>query len=339
MRRLGIALLAFAFAILPARAADEPKDILNASFDVARELYTDIGAAFMKSYKEKNGVEIIVNKSFGGSSKQAKSIVDGVAADIATMNQETDITFLVDNGLVNKDWRTRLPDNAAPFSSTIVFLVRKGNPKGIKDWADLIKPKVELIVPNPKTSGNGRYTYLAAYAYALKANKDVDPKETDAKAKEFVSALFKNVVVMDTGGRAATTTFTNRTVGDVLLSFENELLFITKTQSPGEYEVVYPSISIQAELPVAVVDKIVDGRGSRKLATAYADYLWSEDAQRIGVKYFYRPRNAKVIEESKDLFGNIPLAKIDDVFGGWTKAFKTHFDKGGYFDQIFIEKK
>ncbi|PTY03649.1 hypothetical protein DB346_06860 [Verrucomicrobia bacterium LW23] len=329
----GLIAVSSASVVTPACAAEEPDQILNASFDVARELYGDFSTAFSKHYKATAGKDVKVNLSFGGSSKQAKSILEGMQADVATMNQETDIATLADKDYVAKNWRTRLPDNAAPMTSTIAILVRKGNPKGIKDWADLVKPGVELVIPNPKTSGNGRYTYLAAWAYTLRS-----PGGDEAKAQAFVTTLFNNVVVLDIGGRGATTSFITKGQGDALLSFENELLLITKKTNPGQYEIVYPSVSILAELPVSVVDTVVDARGSRKLATAYVEYLWSPEGQRIAASHYYRPRNKEIAEENKELFASIPLVSVDDVFGGWPKAFKTHFGDGGLFDQVYKKK-
>ena len=271
--------------------------------------------------------------SHGGSSKQARAVLDGLAADVVTMNQDTDIEILVSRGnLVVPDWRERLPDHAAPFTSTILFLVRSGNPKGIKDWDDLVKPGVQVIIPNPKTSGNGRYSYLAAWAFALKKSGG-----DEAKARAFVGALFRNVPVLDTGGRAASTTFAQHGLGDVLLTFENEVNLIRTDPSLGgdKLAVVVPSMSILAENPVSVVDRVVDQRGTRPVAEAYLRWLFTPEAQAIGVKHFYRPRDPELLARNAELFKQIPLVRVDEAFGSWAKAQATHFDDGGVFDQIF----
>ena len=244
--------------------------------------------------------------SNGGSSKQARAVIDGLEADVVTMNQETDIDAIAKVGLIANNWRSRLPDNAAPYTSTIVFLVRKGNPKGIKDWSDLVNPGVSVIVPNPKTSGNGRYSYLAAWAYAKRL-----PGSSDESAAEFVKALLKNVPVLETGGRAATNTFVQKEIGDVLLTFESEVLQITKVFSPDKFDVVYPPLSILAEAPVSVVDKVVDKRGTRKLAIAYLEYLWSDDGQKLAVQSYFRPRSDKLLAEHAALFPRIKLVSVD----------------------------
>lgn len=324
--------LAVLFAAL-AGAVAAPPDILNVSYDVTREFYQEYNAAFAGDYQAKHGVTPKIDLSNGGSSKQARAVIDGLEADVVTMNQETDIDAIAQAGLIAPDWKKRLPDNAAPYTSTIVFLVRKGNPKGIKDWNDLVKPGVSVIVPNPKTSGNGRYSYLAAWAYAK-----AQPSGDDATATKFVQALFKNVPVLETGGRAATTTFVQKELGDVLLTFESEVQQIIKTFSPGQFAIVYPSQSILAEAPVSVVDKVVDKRGTRELATAFLDYLWSDQGQRLAAKFYFRPRSAKILAENAALFPPIPLVGVAQVFGGWAAAQKTHFADGGIFDQIYQGK-
>ncbi|OAI42130.1 thiosulfate transporter subunit [Verrucomicrobia bacterium SCGC AG-212-E04] len=307
--------------------------ILNASYDVARGLYKDLNSAFQQEWKSKTGEDLTINMSHGGSSKQARAVLDGLAADVVTMNQDTDIEVLAKRGnLVAPDWRTRLPDHAAPFTSTILFLVRPGNPKGIRDWDDLVKPGVQVIIPNPKVTGNGRYSYLAAWAFALKKSGG-----DEAKAREFVTALFRNVPVLDSGGRAATTTFAQRGIGDVLLTFENEVNLIRAdpTLGGGKLEIVVPSLSILAENPVSVVDRVVDQRGTRAVSEAYLRWLFTPEAQAIGVRHFYRPRNRELLEKNAELFKQIPLVKVDETFGGWSRAQAIHFDDGGVFDQIY----
>jgi sulfate transport system substrate-binding protein len=318
-------LLASAFA-LSAHGADS---LLNVSYDVTREFYADYNAAFAKHRQAVGEPPLKIDQSHAGSSKQARAVLDGLAADVVTMNQDTDIQLLADAGLVAADWRKRLPDHAAPYTSTIVFLVRKGNPGGIKDWSDLTKPGVEVIIPNPKTSGNGRYSYLAAWAYARNAAGG-----TDAKAGEFVTALFRNAPILPSGGRDATVTFTERGIGDALLTFESEALQISKVLKPGSFEVVTPGSSILAEAPVSVVDKVVDKRGTRADATEYLKYLWSEDGQKIAAEHFFRPRSKALLEANAGQFPALTLHTVDDVFGGWGEAQK-HFADGGSFDSIF----
>nr|WP_314608183.1 sulfate ABC transporter substrate-binding protein [uncultured Janthinobacterium sp.] len=309
-------------------SAAEPVVLLNASYDVMRELFKDVNPAFIADWKAKTGETITIKQSHGGSSKQARSVADGLEASVVTMNQANDIDILVDRGLVVADWAKKFPNNAAPFYSTMVYLVRKGNPKHIKDWDDLAKPGIKVIVPNPKTSGNGRYTYLAAWGYAVKKGG------SEAQARELVSKLFKNVPVLDGGGRGATTTFTQREIGDVLVTFENEVQLV-RAEFGDNFEVVYPSISILAESPVAVVDKVVDRRGIRKEATAYLQYLYSEPGQELVAKHYLRPRSAAVAKKYAANFKPITLFTIDDVFGGWKQAQKKHFDDGGEFDKIY----
>ncbi len=310
-----------------------PTTILNVSYDVTREFYGDYNKAFLAAYKAKSGVDAKIDVSNGGSSKQAGSVIDGLPADVVTMNQASDIDAIAKAGLINADWKTRLPNNAAPYTSTIVFLVRKGNPKGIKDWSDLVKAGTSVIVPNPKTSGNGRYSYLSAWIYA-KAQAGA----TDATAGAFVKALFKNVPVLETGGRGATNAFVQKEIGDVLLTFESEVLQITKVFSPDSFDVVYPSVSVLAEAPVSVVDRVVDRRGSRELATAYLEYLWSDEGQKIAAKYYLRPRNEKLLAENTAIFPAIKLVSVEDAFGSWADAQKIHFADNGLFDQIYQAK-
>jgi sulfate transport system substrate-binding protein len=324
-------LLALLLAVSVATAA--PSNILNVSYDVTREFYQEYNSVFVQAYQKKNGIAPTVDLSNGGSSKQARAVIDGLEADVVTMNQDTDIDAIAKAGLISNSWKSRLPNNAAPYTSTIVFLVHKGNPKAIKDWGDLVSPGVSVIVPNPKTSGNGRYSYLAAWAYAKSR-----PGGSKAAAAEFVKALFKNVPVLETGGRAATNTFVQKGIGDVLLTFESEVLQITKVFSPDQFEVVYPPVSILAEAPVSVVDAVVDRRGTRKLATAYLEYLWSDDGQRLAVKSYFRPRSEKLLAENAAIFPPIKLVSVDSAFGGWEAAQAAHFNDGGYFDQIYQAK-
>jgi sulfate/thiosulfate-binding protein len=307
--------------------------LLNVSYDVARDFYREVNPAFAKAWKAQTGQEVVINQSHAGSSVQIRAVLDGLEADVVTMNQEIDINTLAAAGLVAKDWRTRLPDNAAPYSSTMLFLVRKGNPKGIHDWGDLIKPGVQVIIPNPKITGNGRYSYLAAWAWALKNSGNHDEKS----ARDFVTKLFKNVPVLDSGGRAATTTFAQRGIGDVLLTFESETTLIKNDPSLGgdKLEPVVPSLSIVAEAPVAVVDKIVDKHGTRALAEAYLKFLFTDEAQEIAAAKYYRPSSPAVAAKYASRFPKLDLITVDDVFGGWEKAQKTHFADGGVFDQIY----
>jgi len=305
--------------------------LLNVSYDVMREVFKDINPAFIADYKQKNGVTLTVNQSHGGSSKQARAVADGLEASVVTMNQANDVDLLADRGLVAADWKAKFPHGAAPFYSTVVYLVRKGNPKQIKDWTDLAKPDVKVVIPNPKTSGNGRYTYLAAWGSVLKKGG------TEAQARELVGKIFKNVPVMDTGGRAATTTFTQRQIGDVLVTFENEVQLV-RTEFGDNFEVVYPAVSILAESPVAVVDKVVDKRGLRKEATAYLNFLYSDAGQEILAKHYLRPTSEAVAKKYAATFKPITLLSVDTVFGGWRAAQKKHFDDGGEFDKIFATK-
>jgi sulfate/thiosulfate-binding protein len=304
--------------------------LLNVSYDPTRELYQDYNAAFAKYWKAKNNEVVNIRQSHGGSGKQAWAVTDGLEADVVTLALAYDINALSAKNLIPADWQKRLPQNASPYTSTIVFLVRKGNPKQIKDWGDLIKPGIAVITPNPKTSGGARWNYLAAWAYALK-----QPGGTEATAGEYVGKLFKNVKVLDSGARGATTTFTERGIGDVLLAWENEAYLAVKELGPEKFDIVTPSLSILAEPPVAVVDKVVDKRGTRKVAQAYLEYLYSPEGQEIAARHYYRPRDAKVAAKYAKNFAKINLITIDEVFGGWDKAQKTHFADGGSFDRIY----
>ncbi len=306
-------------------------NLLNVSYDVTREFYKDFNPAFIQYWKAKTGETVTINQSHGGSSKQARAVVDGLAADVITMNQDPDIDILYERGkLIPKDWQKRLPNSSAPTTSTTVFLVRKGNPKHIKDWDDLVKPGVSVIIPNPKTSGNGKYSYLAAWGYVIKNGGD------EAKAKDFVSKLFKNVPVLDAGGRGATTTFAQRNIGDALLTFENEVNLIKK-ELGDKFDVIYPSSSILAENPITLVDKVVDKKKTRVVAQAYLDFHYSEEGQEIAARHHLRPRLASVAAKHKDEFKQLDLFTIDEIFGGWAKAQKTHFADGGLFDQIYTK--
>jgi sulfate transport system substrate-binding protein len=324
---LGLALA----AALPLSASAKDVDLLNVSYDVARELYKDINPAFTAQYKKETGENVTVKQSHAGSSKQARAVADGLEASVVTMNQANDIDFLADRGLVAKDWAKKFPDHASPYYSTMVFLVRKGNPKNIHDWADLAKPGVQVVIPNPKTAGNGRYTYLAAWGSVLKKGG------TEAQARDLVKRIFKNVPILDAGGRAATTTFTQRQIGDALVTFENEVSLV-RAETGGNFDVVYPSVSILAESPVAVVDKVVDRKGIRKEATAYLNFLYSPAGQEIGARHFLRVRNEAVMKKYAANYKPIALFTVDELFGGWQKAQAVHFNDGGEFDKIYQSK-
>ena len=329
-RRWILALVVGALA-LPLTSGAADAELLNVSYDVARELYKEINPAFIADYKQKTGETVVVKQSHGGSSKQARSVADGLEASVVTMNQANDIDMLAERGLITPDWAKKFPNGAAPFYSTMVFLVRKGNPKQITNWDDLAKPGIKVVIPNPKTAGNGRYTYLAAWGSVLKKGG------TEAQARDLVTRIFKNVPVLDTGGRAATTTFTQREIGDALVTFENEVQMV-RSEFGDNFEVVYPPLSILAESPVAVVDKVVDRRGVRKQATAYLNFLYSEAGQEIGAKHFMRVRSAAATKKFAANYKPIALFTVDDVFGGWKQAQKKHFDDGAEFDKIYQPK-
>ena len=332
-RKLALA-LSVGLAASLATGARADSTLLNVSYDPTRELYQDYNAAFAKYWKEKSGETVTVKQSHGGSGKQARAVIDGLEADIVTLALAYDVDALNKNGaLIPADWAKRLPNNAAPYTSTIVFLVRKGNPKALKDWNDLGKDGVEVVTPNPKTSGGARWNYLAAWGYALK-----QPGGSDATAKELVTKIFKNVKVLDSGARGSTTTFVERGIGDVLLAWENEAHLALKELGPDKFEIVTPSISILAEPPVAVVDKNVDKHGTRKIAEEYLKYLYSPETQDIAGKNYYRPRDAAALAKYEKNFDKVALFTIDDVFGGWDKAQATHFADGGIFDQIYGSK-
>jgi sulfate/thiosulfate-binding protein len=332
MRSLLRSLLLLLVAGAPvAQLAADPIHLLNVSYDPTRELYEEFDQAFAKEYLAKSGKQVIIEQSHGGSGKQARSVIDGLEADVVTLGLGADIDALHDNGnLVIADWQARYPHNSCPYTSTIVLLVRKGNPKEIKDWPDLIKPGVQVITPNPKTSSGGRWNFLAAWGYALQANQ-----KDEAKAKEFVTALYTNVPVLDSGARGSTTTFAQRELGDVLIAWENEAYLSFKEFGPDKFAIVNPSVSVLAEPPVSVVDKIVDKKGTREVATAYLQYLYSPVGQEIIAKNFYRPIDPQIYAKYSKQFPNIELFTVDGFFGGWKAAQAKFFADGGVFDQIY----
>jgi sulfate transport system substrate-binding protein len=300
--------------------------LLNVSYDPTRELYAAINAAFARQWEARTGQKVTIEQSHAGSGKQARAVIDGLEADVVTLGLAYDVDAVAKAGLIQPDWATRLPDHAAPFTSTIVFLVRKGNPKAIKDWDDLVKPGVAVITPNPKTSGGARWNYLAAWGFAVKRGGN------DAAARKFVADLYRNVPVLDSGARGATTTFVERGIGDVLLAWENEALLAVEKLGKDKVEIVVPSVSILAEPPVAVVDKNVDRRGTRAAATAYLQFLYSPEGQKIAAQSYFRPRDASAA--ATRAFPQVQLFTIDEMFGGWSKAQPAHFDDGGVFDQV-----
>ncbi|WP_124553018.1 sulfate ABC transporter substrate-binding protein [Methylophilus methylotrophus] len=317
------ALLAMLLSSVSLQAAE----LLNASYDVTREFYKDFNPAFVQYWKEKTGETVTINQSHGGSTKQARSVVDGLPADVITMNRSADIDILAQKGkLIPANWQTRLPNNSVPSASPTVFLVRKGNPKQVKDWDDLIRPGVTSVIPNPKTSGNGKYSYLAAWGYITHKGGD------DTKARQFVTELFKHVPVLDTGGRGATTTFAQREIGDVLVTFENEVYLLQKELGEDKYEVVYPSVTVLAENPIALVDKVVDKKGTRKVAQAYLEFHFSPQGQAIAAKHYLRPQ---VTEVAQHTFKKLNTFTVKQAFGSWNEAENTHFSDGGIFDQIY----
>jgi sulfate/thiosulfate-binding protein len=332
-RILARALVALAVSVSAGAVAAKDIQLLNVSYDPTRELYQEYNAAFAKYWKGKTGDTVTVNNSHGGSGKQARSVIDGLDADVVTLALAYDIDAIAEKGLVAKDWQKKFKDNSTPYTSTIVFLVRKGNPKGIKDWADIAKPGVGVIVANPKTSGGARWAYLAAYGWALK-----QPGATDAKAREYIAKVYANVPVLDSGARGATVTFAERGVGDVLLAWENEGYLSLKEFGADKFDVVYPPTSILAEPPVAVVDKVVDRKGTRAVAQAYLDWLYSPEAQEIEAKNYYRPIDKTVAAKYAAKFPAVKMFTIDDTFGGWASAQKTHIADGGVFDQIYTRK-
>jgi len=327
-------LLALVFFVLGSaygKNAGAQVSLLNVSYDPTRELYQDFNAAFAKYWKTKSGQDVSIKQSHGGSGKQGRSVIDGLPADVVTLALAYDIDAIAEKaGLLPKNWQSRLPHNSAPYTSTIVFLVRNGNPKQIKDWEDLGKPGVSVITPNPKTSGGARWNYLAAWGYALKKYGN-----DEAKAKDLVTKIYKNVPVLDSGARGSTTTFVERGIGDVFISWENEALLVTHDLAKDKFEIVMPSVSILAEPPVALVDKVVDKKGTRAVAQAYLEYLYAPEGQEISAKHYYRPRQAEVAAKYSANFPKVSLFTVDELFGGWGKAQKTHFGDGGTFDQIY----
>ena len=325
--------LAGAVVVVGTAPAVAQTSLLNVSYDVARDFYKDYNPLFQKHWKEKSGESIELKQSHAGSSKQVRAVADGLEADVVTMNQASDVDFLAEKGLVVKDYAKKFPTNASPYTSTMVFIVRKGNPKGLKDWSDLVQPGVQVILPHPKNTGNGRYSYLAAWGYALK-----QPGGNDKSAQEFVGKLLKNAPLFASGGRDATTTFMQRKIGDVLVSFESEAELIAKEFGKGGFDVVHPSLSILTEFPVAIVERTVDKKGTRKQAQAYLDYLWSKEGQENAAQNYLRPRDSEVLKKYAAQFPAINTFTVDEVFGGWSKAFPAHFKDGGSFDQIYQSK-
>lgn len=324
-----LALLVLSVSTSSARAETT---LLNVSYDVTREFYQDINREFAEHWRRTANETVTIRQSHGGSSKQARSVIDGLEADVITMNQALDIDMLAERGkLIPTNWADRLPHRSAPNTSTILFLVRQGNPKGIRDWPDLIRPKISVIIPNPKTSGNGRYSYLAAWAYALR-----QPGGDASKAEAFVASLFRNVPVLDSGGRGATTTFAQRGIGDVLLTFESEIEPIRREFGTNSFAVVVPPTSILAENPVTWVDKVVKKRKTEALARAYLEFLYSETGQELAARHHFRPRDPKILAKHRDGFPTLDLFDVDSVFGSWRQAQKIHFDDGGVFDRIYI---
>ncbi|MES2263806.1 MAG: sulfate ABC transporter substrate-binding protein [Pseudomonadota bacterium] len=304
--------------------------LLNVSYDPTRELYQEVNQAFAKDWKAKTGDNVTIKQSHGGSGKQARTVIDGLDADVVTLALAYDIDSVAEHGLLQKNWQKKLAHNSTPYSSTIVFLVRKGNPKGIKDWNDLIKPGIGVITPNPKTSGGARWNYLAAWGYALK-----QPGGSEASAKDFVGKLFKNVPVLDSGARGSTVTFVERGIGDVLIAWENEAFLAVKELGPDKVDIIVPSVSVLAEPPVAVVDKVVDKHGTKKVAEAYLNFLYTDAGQEVIAKNYYRPTVDKAAKKYASQFPKLKLFNIEEVAGGWTKAQKTHFADGGLFDQLY----
>jgi len=321
-------------AILGLAAQAPAQELLNVSYDPTRELYQELNAGFAAQWKAKTGKSVTIQQSHGGAAKQARAVIDGLEADILTLALAYDIDAVAESGLLARDWQKRLPQNSCPYTSTIVFLVRKGNPKGIKDWGDLVKPGISVITPNPKTSGGARWNYLAAWAWALR-----QPGGNEQKARDFVTALFKNVPVLDSGARGSTNTFVQRGLGDVLLAWENEAFLSIRELGPEKVDIVVPTLSILAEPPVTVVDKVVDKKGTRAVAQAYLEYLYTPEGQALAAKHYYRPRDKAALAKAPVKYAELKLVTIDEVFGGWQKAQKTHFADGGIFDQIYQPTK
>ncbi len=326
-------LLAGSLLALASVTALADATLLNASYDVARDVYKDYNPMFQKYWKAKTGEAVELKQSHGGSTKQVRAVADGLEADVVTMNQANDIEFLAEKGLVAKDWAKKFPNNASPYTSAMVFIVRKGNPRALMDWSDLAKPGIQVIMPHPKNTGNGRNSYLSAWAWALR-----QPGSNDKSAQEFVGKLLKNAPLFAAGGRDATTTFMQRKMGDVLITFECEAEMIAKEFGKGEFEVIYPSLTMQTEFPVALVDKVVDKKSTRKQAQAYLDYLWSKEGQENAAQNYLRPRDGEMLKKYSQFFPAVKTFTVDEVFGGANKAFLTHFKDGGSFDQVFQSK-
>ena len=329
------ALHSFALAaalILPLTAVAQTENLLNVSYDVSRELYKDVNPAFAAQWKAKTGKTVAVAQSHGGSSAQAQAVANGLEADVVTMNQATDLDLLADKGVIAKDWAKRFPHGAAPYTTTTVFLVRKGNPKKILDWTDLARPGLSVIIPNPKTSGNGRYTYLGAWGSVIaKGGKEAD-------ARDFVAKLLANVPVLDGGGRGATTTFTQRAIGDVLVTFENEAALIAQEVGKDKFDLVYPSVTIEAEAPVAVNEKVTAKKGTRVAAQAYLDFLFAPEGQEIIAKHDFRPRDPAVLKRYASSFPPVKTFTVDSLLGGWASVYKQHFGDGGIYDQLIVKR-
>ena len=331
LRLVRTALIASALSLTVAHG--EEKTLLNSSYDVTREFYKGVDDLFAAHWKAKTGDSVLVDQSHGGSSKQARAVLDGLEADVVTFNQSTDIDILVPSGLVDAKWREKFPHNASPYTSTILFLVRKGNPKNIKDWNDLIREGVQVIIPNPKTSGNGRYSYIGAWAYALQQNGN-----DEGKAREFVTKLFANVPVLDGGGRGATNSFAQNGIGDVLLTFENEVNLTIRELGADKFDVVVPSVSILADAPIAVVDPVAKKHGNTEVAKAYLDFLFTDEVQELAAQQFFRPSSEAILKKHAASFPNIKLVTVEEVAGGWQKAGEVHFKDGALFDQIYQRK-
>jgi sulfate/thiosulfate-binding protein len=331
MNKKAFLVLGFILLLIPGTATAGTVTLLNVSYDPTRELYQDYNAAFAKYWKAKTGNDVQIQQSHGGSSKQARAVIDGLEADVVTLALAYDIDAIAQNGkLLPANWQSRLPDNSSPYTSTIIFLVRKGNPKGIKDWDDLVRPGVSVITPNPKTSGGARWNYLGAWGYALKKNGG-----DESKAKDFVSKLYKNVPVLDSGARGSTTTFVERGMGDVLIAWENEVLLGAKDLGQDKFEIVVPSVSILCEPTVSVVDKVVDKKGTRAVAEEYLKYLYSPEGQEIAAKRYYRPRSEVIAKKYASQFPKVKLFTLAEISGDWQKTQKTHFADGGVFDQVY----
>jgi sulfate transport system substrate-binding protein len=329
LTRIATAALAMMLLAAPAARAAETT-LLNVSYDPTRELYDEYNKAFIKHWETKTGKKISIRQSHGGSGKQARTVIDGLQADVVTLALAADIDAIAAKGLIAQDWQKRLPSNSCPYTSTIVFLVRKGNPKGIHDWGDLLKPGIAVVTPNPKTSGGARWNYLAAWAWALE-----QPGGNEEKARETIAALYKNVPILDTGARASTITFMERGIGDVLVAWEDEALLVTRKLKPGQFEIVVPSMSILAEPPVAWVDAVVKKKGTAEAAKAYLEFLYTPEAQEVIGRHFYRPSVEAVAQKFKDRFPDIKRVSVDKVFGGWANAQKVHFADGGEFDKLY----